>query len=55
MPEEIFWKSMTPARLHALLNARFRPAGRPEISQFTQTGEKQRNSLAEYFMTGGGG
>lgn len=45
MDERLFWKTMNPARLHALFNARF--------SESSQAGpSKPARSLSEYLMGG---
>lgn len=53
MPEEVFWETMTPARIYSLYSARFRATHRRESSQSLQTGEKTGFSLYSY-LTGGG-
>ena len=50
-PEEIFWRRMNPARLHALFNAYFRPAGTREDRGLRADG-KTYGSLSEYLRGG---
>lgn len=53
MPEEIFWKTMNPARLYSLFEAHFRPKHKRESSHSLQKGEKPGFSLYSY-LTGMG-
>jgi len=53
MPEEIFWKTMNPARLYSLFEAHFRAKHRRESSHSLQKGEKTGFSLYSY-LTGMG-
>ena len=47
MDEDIFWRRMTPARLHALYDAHFGLAERPDKT------EGKPRSLSEYLAGGG--
>ncbi|MBO7670162.1 MAG: hypothetical protein J6S60_06185 [Oscillospiraceae bacterium] len=47
--EQIFWRTMNPARLHALFDARFRPNKRTALSPSRQDEEM---SLSSYLMGG---
>lgn len=50
--ERTFWRTMTPARLHALFRAYFRPQGQPGGPSPTRPQEPEVTSLAAYFMGG---
>lgn len=47
--EKTFWRTMNPARLHALFDARFRPNKRTALSP---AGQDEEMSLSSYLMGG---
>lgn len=49
--EKTFWRTMNPARLHALFNAYLRPKAHKETARPSDPAPEER-SLAAYFMGG---
>lgn len=54
MPEDVFWKTMNPARLYSLYDAHFRAKHRSEPRQSLQKGEKPAFSMSAYLAGMGG-
>jgi hypothetical protein len=49
MPEDVFWRTMNPARLHALFDSHFAPLQQQEQPRKPEKG----GSLSEFLKEGG--
>ena len=53
MPEDVFWRTMNPARLHALFNSHFaRQSEQARLSAAIEKTSEEPRSLLQYLMGG---